>query len=172
MMLDPDRGPYLFELDPVDHGPARWVIAATDDPQCTARTTKGRRCANTVLRSHSTSLYAHPVRYWSHAGLLRVYRVEASDEIQRVWLEQRCRLHDTVEAVDECAVEWRPYEPEHDSARFTEDLPALPRLPEPGQNWSEVPEWIAELWRIGRYQREHLGVPAGASYVPGRGWTA
>lgn len=171
-MYDPHdeaHGPHLVQVPTPDD--EEWLVVPTVDLRCVGRTTARRRCRNRVMDSRADRVNGGLSLRWSTRGMVYVYEMFGSADAVRAWREQRCPVHDTLEAVDECAVEWRLYDPERDAAFFAMEIPPLPRLPEPGQEWSEVPDWIRHLWRIGHEQRQYLGMPAGASYVPGQGWT-
>lgn len=170
---DESRGPHLVEIPrPGDPYAEEWLVVPSVRLQCVGRTQTGRRCRNYVMDGRRDRVSGGLALRWSTAGVIGAYQMGGSADALRAWREQRCVRHDTPDAVDACAVEWRPYSAEHDAAHFTQPIPPLPRLPEPGQDWSEVPDLLLYLWRQGRFQREHLGMPAGATYTPGQGWTA
>lgn len=156
---------------PTDPHADEWLVVPCVRLQCVGRTQAGRRCRNRVMDGRSDRVNGGLALRWSTTGVIGVYQMGGSTEALVAWRQQRCVKHDTPETVEACAVEWRPYSAEHDAAHFTQPIPALPRLPEPGQDWREVPDWLVYLWRQGQFQREHLGLPAGATYTPGRGWT-
>ena len=169
-LLEPP-GPFVFAIDQPPHG-MRWIVAPSDLPQCVARTRKRRRCQNTIMETFAgPRLHLDRTLVWTRAGVLELHPLSGETEALRLWLEQHCSVHDSLETVDECAVEWRPYVPERDDLYFVRPIPDLPSWPEPTQDWTEVPQWLGELWEIARGQRSR-GLPAGASYAPGRGWTA
>lgn len=170
MRLPDGLGPFVFEIDRPQHG-AQWIVAPSDLPQCVARTRKNQRCKNVIMETFERRLRVERTVVWTRAGVLELHPLRGEPDALRLWLEQRCSVHDTPESVDECAVEWRPYSAEHDGPRFTRAIPALPIWPEPTEDWEEVPQWMEELWQIARHQRSQ-GLPAGARYTAEQGWTA
>lgn len=171
---DVSCGPHLVGVPPLgDSAPGELdlLVVPTVDLQCVARTKARRRCRNRVRDGRQDRLYGDTTLHWYTHGLITVYAMDGSPEALRVWREQHCPTHDTPDAVDECAVEWRPYSAEQDLDFFLQPIPPLPLIPEPEQEWTEVPEWLLQLWRVGHGQRTRFKLPAGATYIPGRGWT-
>ena len=89
-----------------------YVFASLDGGgQCTARTRKGRRCRNDAWEEGQLSLFS--TRYVGDR-VLHIYGPLPVDRVER-YLEQRCPVHDTPDAVDACAPEWELFDPERHS---------------------------------------------------------
>jgi hypothetical protein len=116
------------------------------DLRCIARTRTGQRCRLMVLATRADAPPAFRERLlWSTRGLLTVLDLGGPDDLTRAWTGQHCRTHDTPDAVDATAVEWRPFDAEADTAMIDPVL-SLPRRPGPDADWCPVPGWLSDLW--------------------------
>lgn len=87
--------------------------------RCVARTSAGKRCKNLTEYGQTAGW----TTLESKRGQVTFYDIGRSDR----WLSQRCTVHDTAGAVDFCAPDWEPFDPdrnpEHIHQPYVRELP-------------------------------------------------
>lgn len=95
----------------INHDGATRLYVFTDfttGGDCTARTKSGRRCRNIVWDQGQVAMYTT-----TYAGDLVVTCYgPLPDQVRRQYLDQRCRVHDNVEADAFCDPEWEMFDPQ------------------------------------------------------------
>lgn len=117
----PLNRPVLIEHE---GGTRLYVFPHIEGGQCTGRTKQKHRCRNVVWDQGQVAAYgvgfvgAHMVRYYG----------PLSGSAARMYLHQRCRMHDTPDAAAFCDPEWAQFDPHRHSRFLTE--PGLSELGE------------------------------------------
>ncbi len=83
--------------------------------QCTAITTRKKRCGNPVWDQGQVSPYNETVV----AGLLVTYYGPLPDSMAQQFFAQRCRVHNNAAALAFCEPEWSPFTVEHHRAHYS-----------------------------------------------------